>query len=38
MMYYMTQCSFRHWFFVKAPLESKSKWANGQEISYIQEI
>ena len=30
----MVQCSFKQRFFTKASFESKSKWANGQEIRY----
>ena len=36
MIYYITQRGLKQWIFTKAYLESKSKWANGQEISYIQ--
>ena len=32
----MKQCGFKQRFSKKASLECKSKWANGQEISYTQ--
>lgn len=32
----MKQCGFKQRFSKKASLEYKSKWANGQEISYTQ--